>query len=690
MLRLLMLVLFGVLKFALPLRDNGLFTGDQRHMVMCLGSITRKHFTQGQATLVSFPEEGRGTSQRTLKQFGTDRHLSLIYNILQEMHQDMLWQITTTSLSSTSQVITHDDFWKMENYVIFTWSGEQDSAIDNLGYQVDVLKGRSSWNNRAKFLVVVAENLREEVGQVAFKIMKELWEVYRVLNVVVLIPQTRHMALVMAITDQNTMTSTFDLYTWFPYQSEVKCANIDDVVLIDKWTVEDEGHFLRNVYLFPPKIHKNFHGCPMRVSAFAVPPLLFRKNYTDEENTTKYEYYGLEADFFKLISETLNITAIYNSVPSFGVEDHVNILGDLVNGDTDITFGAFPLHELAYPYADPTVSYIESYMNWYVPCGKPVPRMEKLTQIFKASVWLMLALIFFSSVIVLWLGTRSARNYGSTESPSYMTISNSIQNMWAVFIGLAASDMPRTGKLRSYFCLFVWYCFIVSTLFQTYFTSYLVDPGEQERIRTLDELFQSDLVYYYHPENDRYIKISFPNYYSKINLQRQECESTQHCIYDFLREQTFTLIGHSFSVEYIIAIITNPELCTLDDNIFKMNFAIHFVKGSHLVEIFNDIIHGILQGGLMGKLRNDILMNYKFLCASNHPDVFPNFADFNQDVGDYFVFSLSHLQLAFYAIGVGSFVGIVVLVGEILHYKLFEKKPPVLTHKLEIRHRGRF
>jgi hypothetical protein len=586
--------------------------------------------------------------------------------------------------------VTHDDYWNIDNYVIFTWSGEQDSATDNLSYQVDELKKRSSWNNRAKFLVVVAENLTEEVGQVTLKIMKELWEVHRVLNVVVLIPETKHMAPVMAIHDRNNMTSTFDLYTWFPYQSEVKCGNVDDVVLIDRWVVEGEGHFSRNVSLFPTKIHKKFHGCPLRVSAIDVFPLFTRKNYTDEENTTKYEYRGLEAECFKLISQALNITPIYIPVSSFGVQSRVNILGDLVNGDTDVTFTAFPLHELVYPYADPTVSYIESYMNWYVPCGKPVPRMEKITQIFKASVWLMLALIFFLSVIVILLGVRNAVNYGLTESPSYMSIGNSFQNMWAICIGLAARDMPRTTKLRSYFCLFVWYCFIVSTLFQTYFTSFLVDPGVQERIRTLDGLLQSDLVYHYEPENDRYLRFSFPNYYSKIHLQREVCEYTKNCVYNLMRSQTFTLIGHSFSINYLISIINNPALCTLDDPIYKLNFAMHFAKGSNLVDIFNDIIHGILQGGLMEKWQNDIITNYKILCASNHPDILPNFADFNNDGGNYFVFELSHLQLAFYAIGVGSFLGFVVLVAEILYHKLFEKKPRVLTHKLEIRHRGRF
>lgn len=690
MLRLLTLVMLGVLKFALPLRDNGLLTRDQRHMMLCLETIIMRDFTQGRATVVSFPEEDRGTSHRTLTQLGTDSHVSVSHQILRKMHEDMLWQITTACLCSMSLVITHDDHQKMDHYAIFTWSGQQDSVIDNLGYQVDELKKRNSWNNKAKFLVVVAENHREGVDKVAFKIIKELWEIYRVLNVVVLIPQTRNIAPVTESRDQNTMTSTFDLYTWFPYQSESTCAEVEDAVLIDRWILEEEGHFLKKASLFPTKIHKNFHGCPLKVSAIDVLPLFMRNNYTDEENTTKYEYYGLEAECCKLITKTLNMTPIFLPILSFGLASRVDVLGDLVNGDTDVTFGAYPLHELVYPSADPTVSYIDSYMNWYVPCGKPVPRMEKITQIFKASVWLMLGLIFILSVIVIWLGARSAENYSLKESPSYMTICKSTQNIWAIFIGLAATDMPRTAKVRSYFGLFVWYCFIISTLFQTYLTSFLVDPGVKERIRTLDELFQSDLVYHYDKENDGYLKFSFPFYSSRINLRRTACESTEHCLYDLLRTQTFTVIGHSFNIDYLISVINHPELCTLDDAIYKLNFAMHFVKGSHLVDVFNNIIHGILQGGLIGKWRNDLITNYKFLCVSNHSDIFPNFADFNHDDSGYFVFSVSHLQLAFYAIGVGSFVGLVVLVGEISHYKLFGKKSRVLTHKLKIRHRDRF
>jgi hypothetical protein len=101
----------------------------------------------------------------------------------------------------------------------------------------------------------------------------------------------------------------------------------------------------------------------------------------------------------------------------------------------------------------------------------------------------------------------------------------------------------------------------------------------------------------------------------------------------------------------------------------------HLAKGSHLVHAFNDVIHRILQAGLIGKWWNDLKMTYKLSAAYHRSSMFPNFADFIQDSNDYFVFSVSHMQLAFYGIGVGGIVGFVVLMGEILHYKLFKKAP---------------
>jgi hypothetical protein len=578
----------------------------------------------------------------------------------------------------------------MDNYIIFLWSeGDEDVLMESLNDQLDELKKRGAWNNRAKFLVVIRGHLKDVEG-VALKIMKELWQFYRVLNVLVLISHTRNIYSVRSAHNWNTITPVFDLYTWFPYQSEVKCADVEEVVLIDSWIVEDRGRFLNEAPLFPAKIRKNFHGCPLKISAIDLIPLVMKVNFTDKDNNVRYEYYGLEGECCKFIMEALNLTPIFMPISEFGVEVRVQILADLEAGITDVTFGAFPLHALVYPLADATVSYIDDYMSWYVPCGKPVPRMEKLTEIFTVSVWLMTAAVFASSVVVMWLRARRAKSYVVQESASYKTICNSIQNTWAVVLGMAATDMPRTNKLRPYFGLYVWYCFVMSTLFQTYFRSFLVDPGIKKRINTLEELYRSDLVYNYHEENDNYLNFSQPSFYSGIKLRRKRCETTEHCLYDLLRTNTFAVIDHSFHTDYCTSIINKPELCTVDVAIYRLSFAMHLAKGSHLVDSFDDIIRRILQAGLIGKWWNDLKTNYKLAAASHHPSLFPNFVDFIQDGEDYFVFSVSHMQLAFYGIGVGGLIGFVILTGEILHYKLFKTALPVPTDTRKTKHGERF
>jgi hypothetical protein len=582
---------------------------------------------------------------------------------------------------------THDDYWKMDNYIIITWSGgELDNVTDNLNDQMMRLKESTSWNNRAKFLLVVAGCLTEDSGQKVFRIVKEMWKSYRILNILLLVP---HVSRTSSATDTikgNIETSTYGLYTWFPYQSEVKCADVEDVVLIDRWVLENKGRFLKQVPLFPTKIHRNFHGCPLKISAFDVPPLVIRNNFTEEGNTDSNKYYGLEVDCCKFIAEALNMTTVFLPVSEIGLDAHIHVLGHLDMGVTDISFGAFPLHKFVYPFADPTVPYIDDYMNWYIPCGRPVPRTEKITEIFTATVWVMLGIVFTFSVFVMWVGAKRTKNSGLKESPSYMTISDVIQNIWAITLGLAATDMGSTTKLKSYLCLFVWYCFLMRALFQTYFTSFLVDPGIQERIRTLEELYQSDLVYNFYLENDKYLEYSFPDYYSAINLRRKECKTAGQCLYDLLRSQTFTVIDHSFHIDYSTEIIKKPELCTLDAAIYRLSFAMHLAKGSHLLDSFNDVIHRALQGGFVGKWWDDLKTSYKLLSASNHTSVSPNFVDFIQDDSDYFVFSVSHLQFAFYAIGMGGFVGFVVLIGEILHYRIFKKRRQVLTPARKVRH----
>jgi hypothetical protein len=84
----------------------------------------------------------------------------------------------------------------------------------------------------------------------ATSILQELWGIVRAMDVVVLV--------------QND--AVFQLYTWFPYQSDKHCVGVGDVVLMDQWGLETEGKIINDGTLFPSKIPLNAHGCPIEVS----------------------------------------------------------------------------------------------------------------------------------------------------------------------------------------------------------------------------------------------------------------------------------------------------------------------------------------------------------------------------------------------------------------------------------------
>jgi hypothetical protein len=62
-------------------------------------------------------------------------------------------------------------------------------------------------------------------------------------------------------------------------------------------------------------------------------------------------------------------------------------------------------------------------------------------------------------------------------------------------VGVAVPQQPTTSTLRVFFFLYVCFCFVISTVFQAFFVSYLVEPMYEKKLETLYGLLYSDVVY---------------------------------------------------------------------------------------------------------------------------------------------------------------------------------------------------
>jgi hypothetical protein len=68
-----------------------------------------------------------------------------------------------------------------------------------------------------------------------------------------------------------------------------------------------------------------------------------------------------------------------------------------------------------------------------------------------------------------------------------------------VFVGVSVPQQPKTSTLRVFFFLFVCFCFGITTVFQAFFVSYLLEQNYEKKLETLGYLLDSDVVYGSHP-----------------------------------------------------------------------------------------------------------------------------------------------------------------------------------------------
>ncbi|XP_021939798.1 uncharacterized protein LOC110839677 isoform X4 [Zootermopsis nevadensis] len=575
---------------------------EERHLVSCVVTIVRQHYELGRTILIS-------------SLVGDD---DLANTVIQTMHGFELWPLSVLQQSNITVLPPTINDEKIRSYILFTRTAE------DLVLRVEELSDAESWDSRGRFLVVVtAEVLMPE--QMALSIVQVLWDAARILNLVVLV----HNGTVIY------------LYTWFPYTSHEDCDDVKDVVLINRWVMEEEGGFVRDVALFPYKFPSNFHGCPFKMSA----------GFRDQA----------EDLFVKEQFRRLNITCNYvseiplNASIRYKVETSIT---DAAMGNSDMSFAGLPLLEEAARFADYSFPYYVVKYNWFVPCLKPFSRLQRISNIFSVSVWSAMVIVFLLVTVASWWLAK-----GVDEVPSYTSFSSSLFNNWAVMVGVSVTEMPRKFTLKLTFLGFVWYCFAMSTVFQTFFTSFLVDPGYQKQLTTLEEILESGMAFGYRNDFDIHYDESSDWRHKELLSKREDCSPEIMCI-DRIRETgNYATLSEEWLVQdYTNFINDHSFICPLnDDDTFFILISFYFPKGSFLLEFINRFISSSTESGMIVKMDRD--RRYKNKDVPEPGNVF----------GEYFIFTLGHLSVAFYILLFGHSLSLLLFIGELLYHKKFIK-----------------
>jgi hypothetical protein len=362
----------------------------------------------------------------------------------------------------------------------------------------------------------------------------------------------------------------------------------------------------------------------------------------------------------------MNLTTLFLA-PSLNSEfdSFVKQSAELDDGISDVLTGCIPLLPLVVTSSfDATIPYIFVNMKMLVPCPKAILGTENVLTTFSLSVWLTIGLVLLLTTAVFWCASNGSYRSVCNETHTYQSLSNCFHNVWAVFVGVSVPQQPTTSSLRVLFFLYVCFCFAISTVFQAFFVSYLVEPKYEKMIESLEELLDSDVVYGERPAikyaQDTFSYTEFAKFVERKEL-KDDCTDIRKCVERMITKRDMATIIATIFATYVSKEMGTADvgkvICSPYQVALSLSLTILFKKGNPLLDRFNILMRRYLEAGLLE-------MHWTEL---QHRASLKGRERFTEAAGDtFFVFSVSHLMPAFVALLVGSLLSSVVFIVELI------------------------
>jgi len=659
-----LLILTAVTQAAVVLTDSTLTT-DQLHTVQCVWTVAHRYFAPGRPLVVSLPRTKPDVTRSALGDplpQGDD--LRTVNVILGKLHDGTRWPIELFQPSgddtANTSVLHH-------SYILFVWNEEVSSLNETLENQLENLKYSTSWNPRGRFLVVATASNNEPSHLLAAHICSIMWQVAKIVNVLVLIPnQLTYRPLYATSTPKSKASDRLNLYTWFPFKFG-RCGKLHDITLLDEWVFKNDGKNLEKAYLYPPKLPKNFMGCPIKFGTFGFKPyVIMTENYTQNDGSTEYKLTGLSVEILKFVCEKMNLTTRFLAPsPNSEFDSFVKLIAVLDDGLYDVLTGIVPLFPVFVTSSfDATIPYIYVNMKMLVPCPKAIPGTGKLLTTFSLSVWLTIGLVLLLTTALFWCAGNGPYRSVCNETHTYQSLSICFHIVWAVFLGISVSQKPTTSSLRVFFSLYVCFCFAISTVFQGFFVSFLVEPKYGKKLESLADVLDSDVVYGYHPGMD-YVLGTFScsecAYFIEHKILKEDCSDVRKCVERMITKRDIAIITAPVYSTYVAremgSVDVGKVICSLDQFDLPGRLALLFKKGNPLLNRFNTVMRRYLEAGLLEMLWTELQHRASLRGAGR----------FTEAAGDmFFPFSVSHLMPAFVVLLGGTVLSSVVFIAELI------------------------
>jgi hypothetical protein len=183
----------------------------------------------------------------------------------------------------------------------------------------------------------------------------------------------------------------------------------------------------------------------------------------------------------------------------------------------------------------------------------------------------------------------------------------------------------------------------MSTVFQAFFISFLVEPGYGKKFETFDDLLYSRVAYGYNEAMETAMSSTYYEEYLRFPYwRRQDCNDMIECLIRIANNDQLCTISAPRVSQYTASEMGIPDfsksLCALEENLFTTGFIFVLNNGSPFLNRLNVLTRRSLEGGLLDRYWAQLMW-----ATSLKSQI--RVSDGEEDL--YFVFSLAHLSPVF-------------------------------------------
>ncbi|PSN55683.1 Ionotropic receptor 452 [Blattella germanica] len=511
---------------------------------------------------------------------------------------------------------------KLGSYILIL-SGEVSLYFD-LGFEViwKIYEVAGHMSPSGRLLIATTGSPDKERIILIPKLLQVIWDVLEISEAILLLPRIR-----------SNNDDVIEVYKWLPEDQDDPCfLLLNRFVVLDIWIMK-VNEFIAGTTLFENKLITDMKNCKLNLTLRHYPPFVAMND--------RYML-GPLVDLLFILFHTLKIR-LYLNQP--GVEQVANF--ELPVGVTNVTNKELDINQecvAIYPY------FIQ-HLKWVVPAGAPVPRWKSLIKIFNPLMWLCVVTTFIIGSTTSWLLLN--------QSQQSLTYISALLDTLLTYVVVGISDRYKGTVATTFFLLWLFYCLIINTAYQSALISFLNDPGQEQPIKTIEELHKSGL----HLMSMIFNAFVVESENIEETSHFDECSFMIPCLKLIAQNGDTALLDDEVLLRLVVNKYFDTEtnrhlLHTIEENAYTFYFTIAvYSHGCLIFKRMEQLMHRMWSAGLI----------IKYLNGFNEVQRIIYYGVLNDDP---FVITLSHLQGAFYFLTCGLFVSIIVFLIEISYWSV--------------------